>query len=130
MRLTDLEGKEFSSHDWADKGPIAINILASWCGPCRNELPLLEELNDHIPVYAIATQDDPEKLKALFEKRGNPFAAVGIDNAGQMMFTLRTNGIPTTLFLDGSHRLAFVKEGALTPGEVEEKLAEKIKLLR
>ncbi len=129
IELTRLDGTEFSSADWMGK-PIAINIMASWCGPCRQELPELEELNKHLPVYAIATQDSAERLEALFEKKGNPFRDVGIDNFGKIMMLLRVNGIPTTLFLDSQHRIAFVREGAMAKGEVKEKLMpviEKIK---
>jgi len=121
IALTGLDGREFTSREWVGK-PIAINIMASWCGPCREELPELAELGQHIPVYAIATQDSAERLKALFEKRGNPFRGVGIDSVGQMMFLLRVNGIPTTLFLDSSGRIAFVREGAMEKGEVEARL--------
>lgn len=120
--LTTLEGEAFASNDWRTGRPIVINFFASWCGPCRAEMPELAELAKHIPVYGVAVQDDPAKVKAMLEKDGNPFAAVGVDSHGVMSGHLEIRGLPTTLVLDGLGQISYVQEGPIQPGEVKSKL--------
>lgn len=130
ITLTDLEGKRFTTNRWVGRHPVVINLMASWCGPCRAELPELRELGKHIPVYAIAWQDRAPILEAVLKKSGNPFKEVGLDEQGQLMYILGVNGIPTTLFLDSEGRLAHVREGAMTKGEVAAKWVPFVKTLR
>lgn len=90
-------------------GPLVINLWASWCGPCREELPLLarldEELGERVTVVGIDTQD------------GDPLAAVELAAGSDLAYPqladpdattrgpLRVVGLPQTVFVDGQGKM-------------------------
>lgn len=127
--LTTLEGKAFGTHDWRDGKPMVINLFASWCAPCRAEIPELQELSNYIPIYGVAVQDEPAQITKMLEKTGNPFTAVGLDSFGNFSSHLEIRGLPTTLVLDGRGQISYVQEGPIQPGETKEKLIPLVKHL-
>jgi thiol-disulfide isomerase/thioredoxin len=116
INLTTLEGEPFTLQDW--QGPMVVNFFASWCSPCLRELPQLERLAEHAPVYGVAWQDSPEKLIPWLKEHNAPFTEVGLENGTELLWTLRINGIPTTIVLDRSHRIVHLHEGVITDEDI------------
>ena len=86
------------------KGGVSlVNIFASWCGPCRQEHPLLAELaaDPRIKVLGINYKDVPENARRFLGELGNPYAAVGVDDRGRAAIDWGVYGVPET-FLIGS----------------------------
>jgi cytochrome c biogenesis protein CcmG/thiol:disulfide interchange protein DsbE len=107
------------------KGEISVvNVFASWCGPCRQEHPLLEELagDPRIRVLGINYKDVPGNALSFLDDLGNPYQAVGVDTRGRTAIDWGVYGVPETFLVDrdGIIREKFV--GPLTPQSVAEVL--------
>ncbi len=132
LALEGLDGKDISTAKWAleTDGPKLINIFASWCAPCIAELPELEILNDHLPVYGLATSDKVKNLKPWLAKHGNPYKEIGLDKGLSLMWDLGISGVPTTLMLDASQRIVYVHEGAISKADIETQFLPRLKELK
>jgi cytochrome c biogenesis protein CcmG/thiol:disulfide interchange protein DsbE len=131
LSLDALEGGEVSTAQWAllENGPKVVNLFASWCTPCIEELPVLEKLNDHVPVYGIAFKDSRADLQAWLDKHGNPYKQVGIDKGLTFMWDLGVTAVPTTLLLDASNKIIFLHEGKVTEAMIEKEFLPRLKAL-
>ena len=132
LTLKGLNGEDVSTGKWAleTDGPKVINLFASWCAPCIAELPELEKLNDHVPVYGIAFRDDPEDLKKWLEKHGNPYKEIGIDKGLTFAWDLGITSVPTTLLLDATQKIVYIQQGAITEADIEKEYLPRLEKLR
>ncbi len=88
--------------------PIVLNFWASWCPPCREELPALIELaeaNPGIQIVGINLEDAAGDAKALQEEIGFDWPSIADDDRS-IAAQLGVIGMPTTFFLDADHRIA------------------------
>ena len=81
--------------------PVLVNVMASWCAPCRAEIPALALLSQEVPVIAIAYKDKAEDTAAFLAQYGNPFAAIWMDYDGTTAIEWGIYGVPETFLLDG-----------------------------
>lgn len=105
VRLSDFDGK-----------PVVVNFWASWCPPCRDELPALVELERRHPelvVLGVNEQDQAEAARAFQRELGWTFPSIADPN-GSIARRLGLVGMPTTFFLDARHTIAAKATGALT----------------
>ena len=83
------------------KGPVIINLFASWCVPCRAEMPVLARLKAHgVRIIGIAYQDTPQKTLTFLEQAENPYAEVLNDPKGASGLELGISGVPETYLID------------------------------
>jgi thiol-disulfide isomerase/thioredoxin len=93
-------------------GPAVVNLWASWCTPCRKELPLLAELDrtagDRLTVLGVDYQDpDPEAALDLLERAGATYPQLA-DTGGSLADQLRIRAMPGTVYVDADGRATFV----------------------
>jgi DsbE subfamily thiol:disulfide oxidoreductase len=95
-------------------GLLIINIFASGCPPCEQELPLLAEISGkwRVPVFGVAWKDETAGAVSLLEKHGNPFQWAGIDDTGEILSTWGVSGVPETLVVVDS-RVVYSVRGPL-----------------
>lgn len=89
-----------------------VNIFASWCVPCREEHPLLEDLArlDGFQVIGINYKDRPENARRFLGSLGNPYDRVGVDTNGRTAIEWGVYGVPETFIVDrtGTIRYKFI----------------------
>lgn len=103
-----------------------INFWATWCPPCKAEMPEFEEFfrenAGKIAFYAINIKEPQERV-AGFLKAGNLTMPVLLDSSGEVAKAYRVNAIPTTLIVDKNGTVVFRKSGAMSKDELEKAIA-------
>ncbi|AMG89017.1 DsbE family thiol:disulfide interchange protein [Bordetella parapertussis] len=109
-----------------------LNVWASWCAPCREELPLLQEVGprDAVPIYGLNYKDKPEDARAWLARHGNPYVASASDVDGRVGIEYGVYGVPETFVIDGAGRIRYRQLGVLTPQIWRERLLPVIEGLR
>lgn len=124
------DGAPVASFTTADlKGAVTvINVWASWCGPCRQEHPVLVDLarDSRFRLYGINQKDEPENARRFLGQLGNPYAAIGADRSGRAGIELGVYGVPETFVVDRAGRIVHKHVGPLSPELVATKLMPKI----
>jgi thiol-disulfide isomerase/thioredoxin len=124
VELTRLEGETVRLTELGQR-PMVVNLWATWCPPCRREMPVLAEAQARhlglIFVFVNQGEGAPHVDRFL---RGGALALrnVVLDPASSVARATGARGLPTTLFFDAQGRLADVHMGELTRASLEQKL--------
>jgi thiol-disulfide isomerase/thioredoxin len=97
--------------------PTVVNLWATWCGPCRRELPLLLEVaagRDDVRLALVSQGESGATVAAYLEEQGLPAGDVRIDPARTLGTAVALAGYPTTLFVDGDGVVVEVAFGELS----------------
>jgi len=120
LQFKDREGKQKKLSDWNGR-PILLNLWATWCAPCRREMPALQELErkeggDKFQVVPVSVDlGEPVKSLAFYEKTGLtdlPFfhdGTMGVFNESKKKSLAL--GMPSTLILDRNACVLAVMNG-------------------
>jgi len=112
------QGKEaaLTARDLVTGQPVLLNVFASWCGPCRDEHPLLMQLAAQgVPIFGLNMKDAPDAAQRFLGQLGNPYRAIGADRSGRVGIELGVYGVPETFVLDAQGRVLTRYAGPLTP---------------
>lgn len=117
FELALLDGKSFQFSEHKGK-PVLINFFASWCLPCRDEMPVLEKIVRNyqpkgVVFLGIAVDDTEEKMKD-FIKRYDVTFPVGLDKTAEIQKSFGLYGIPTTYFIDKNGIINYSHSGVVT----------------
>jgi cytochrome c biogenesis protein CcmG, thiol:disulfide interchange protein DsbE len=96
--------------------PTVLNLWGSWCTPCRDELPLLQQFadvaGDRVRVLGVISKDGVPQAESFAADAGVTFPSA-FDGEGELMADLGLNVLPFTAFLDADGRLAFSQLGPI-----------------
>ncbi|MFC3173671.1 redoxin family protein [Novosphingobium bradum] len=110
--------------DFADGKPRLLNIFASWCVPCRDEVPMLARLQAMgAEVDGIAVHDSAPDLQQFLAQYGDPYARIGLDAGGRAQMAFGSAGVPETFVVDGRGRILYQHVGVVTEADVPKLLA-------
>ncbi len=101
-----FDGSTFtlSGHFATDGRPVVLNLFASWCLPCREEIPELSRFatdRADVLVVGVAVQDTWDDALALVGELA-PTYPTGFDTAGDVLDRYPTIGLPATFYIDGA----------------------------
>ena len=113
--FTDAEGKTLSLRDFAGK-LVLVNLWATWCAPCRHEMPSLERLQtglgDKITILAISEDRGGSKAVAPFiAKLGLRAVKIYLDPESAVGGAFKVDGLPTSFLIDRQGRVLGRVEG-------------------
>ena len=116
QRLSALKGK-----------PVVINFWASWCAPCKEEMPLLDRLSQNhsgdLAVLGVNYAETPEVVQEFVQESGISFPIL-LDETGRVSDLYYVRNYPTTFFIDADGVLRAQHIGLLS----EEALARYLSL--
>lgn len=115
-KLSDFRGKA-----------VVLNWYASWCGPCKQEIPDFQAahvaLGDKLVVLGVDYQESGDKARGILADFQATYPAV-LDSEGAVAEHYRVGGMPTTYFIDAQGVVRGAKTGRVTPADLEANLAK------
>lgn len=108
MRLNDLDGKEWTAASLRGK-VVILNFWASWCAPCVDELPFLNELanrvstNERVVILGVNFKESAAAVQ-LFSNNNKLEFPVLLDTSGEHFKKWADGILPTTVLIDRNGR--------------------------
>ncbi|KGJ10399.1 TlpA family protein disulfide reductase [Paracoccus versutus] len=125
MQLIALDGRgvHLGGRDW----PVVLNLWATWCPPCRREMPMMTELAAKTPGvdFVFANQgEEAEQVVAFLKAEGLPAEGMIRDPHGRLMGALNAVGLPSTLVFDARGRLVAAQTGEISRAALTRMIAQ------
>jgi thiol-disulfide isomerase/thioredoxin len=116
IRLSEFRGR-----------PVLINFWASWCGPCRIEMPTIQERYENfegagLVVLAINFDESSDVVAAYGQALGLSFPLV-LDPGGEIQKLYRIRSYPTSFFIDSNGIIRAQHIGVMTGNQLDDNLA-------
>lgn len=130
VRFVDGDGRALTLADFRGR-VVLLNIWATWCVPCRREMPTLERLEKRLggPDFEVVVLsidvDGIPVVKDFYRELGLEALGIYVDKTARARLALKVTGIPTTLLVDREGR-----EIGRTIGPAEWDSPEAVKLIR
>jgi len=105
IRFEDGEGNESTLADFRGR-VVLLNVWATWCVPCREEMPTLDRLQAELggPAFEVLAlsidRAGPDAVREFYAEIGIENLALHIDPSAKAMFALGVVGLPTTILID------------------------------
>lgn len=122
--LTRLDGGALALAGLAGK-PVVINLWASWCGPCRREMPVLLQAQRKHPGITFVFVNQGESaatIRGYLAGQNITLDNVVLDTGSMMAATLGSKALPTTFFFDGRGVLRGRRMGEVSAATIAEQL--------
>lgn len=124
--LENLDGEPMALEDLRGK-VVLLNFWATWCGPCRVEMPALESRHQQYPeqlaVVGIDFDEPKENVAAFMEEFGLTFPIL-LDPGAVVQDAYRIRGYPTSVFLDQDGTVQIVHIGIMAEDQLDDYLQE------
>ena len=117
FQLSNLEGQSVSLSDFRGQ-PVLVNFWATWCGPCRYEMPFLQRIHEEqganrLVVLGINLGESPGEVSEFMGEFGLTFTTL-LDSGQDVALMYNVRSIPTTLLIDENGVIRDRKVGAFT----------------
>ena len=105
-----------------------VNVWASWCVPCADEVPFLDQLSrdKRIQLVGINYKDSPDNARRFLNRYGNPFQASGADDNGRTSIDWGVYGVPENFLIGRDGLIAYKLVGPITADNLAKLLAPEI----
>ncbi len=123
VAMTTFDGSPWrlSEHLAGDGRPVVLNLWASWCLPCLEEIPELSKFSDSHPEFLVVGVAVEDRLDAARRMVGDlaPSYLVGMDDTGRLRDRYPSVGMPFTVVIDRQGVIRWSKVGGVTASELE-----------
>ncbi|NIS83002.1 MAG: redoxin domain-containing protein [Anaerolineales bacterium] len=125
--LFDLQGEEVSLSDFHGQ-PVLINFWATWCGPCRLEMPAIQSRyerykDDGLVVLAVDFDEPAGDVESFRDELGLTFPLL-LDPGAKVQKLYRNRSYPSSFFVDADGVIQVQHIGVMTEGQIDENLAQ------
>ncbi|WP_240985377.1 redoxin domain-containing protein [Acididesulfobacillus acetoxydans] len=111
LKLSSLRGK-----------PVLLNFWATWCPPCRMEMPDIQKIfkeNYPVQIVGVNLKEEPMTVEGFLSRNGYTYP-VGFDLKGKIASLYNVSGIPTSYAIDAKGIIRHVQTGPLTYAELSQ----------
>jgi peroxiredoxin len=125
--LPDVEGNVVSLSDFRGR-PVMLNFWATWCLPCRIEMPELQEAllayqEDELAILSINEEESKEAVQTFFAEFDLSLTAL-LDSEGTVGELYRIINMPATVFINPEGQVTAIHRGILSRSQIDDYLAE------
>ncbi len=126
VQLTELDGARSVSLFEAARGrPVVVNLWASWCGPCRVEMPMLaaaQQREAEVGFLFVNQGESPSTVQTYLRQEGLPLREVLLDSGSTLGQAIDSRGVPITLFYDAQGNQVDAHFGILNAAALQSRL--------
>jgi len=125
VALETLDGRQTSLAAHTGR-PVVLNLWATWCPPCRREMPVLARAQaraQDVDIVLVNQGEDAATVATYLRAQGLDVRNIYLDAAMASMHAAGSQGLPTTLFFDADGRLVRAHMGELSDPVLQEMLA-------
>ena len=125
FEVTTLDGEQAKLSDYRGER-IMLNFWATWCPPCRAEMPDMQKLYEEEDVVILAvnmtnSESSEEEVAEFVDDFGLTFP-IPMDQEGNLMETYQISAYPTSYMIDSNGRIQFVSLGAMNHEQMLQQL--------
>ncbi|MFO7815431.1 MAG: TlpA disulfide reductase family protein [Halanaerobiales bacterium] len=124
--LNNMEGEEVTLSNYRGT-KVFLNFWASWCPPCKEEMPAIQKLQnnyDDIKVITVNSGEKKDKVSNYLTEKNYTFTTL-LDKDGTITTDYLVRGIPTTFIIDEDGIIIRKQSGAITYGKMQEMINQK-----
>ncbi|WP_426177588.1 prolipoprotein diacylglyceryl transferase family protein [Massilia sp. TWR1-2-2] len=130
VELTTLRGEPTQLQTFGGK-PLVVNLWASWCPPCRREMPLLRDAqlrHAEVNFVFVNQMESSAAVRRYLEASHIELDNVLLDQHSALSLAIRSQALPATLFFDARGRLVERRLGELSAASLAQRLARIVKV--
>ncbi len=124
-RFELADGTTATFADLLDGRPLVVNFFASWCAPCRAEMPdfaaVHSDVGDRVDFVGLALQDTPDASAELVELTGVDYPW-GLDPNAELFIAFGGFAMPTTVYVSADGEVVGQDNGAIDAGALRNRL--------
>lgn len=125
LMVRQLDGREVALRSFGQR-PVVLNLWATWCPPCRREMPALmaaQAANPQVTFVFVNQAESAATVERFLARQGLRMRNVVLDPGGQVAVRTGAMGLPTTLFYGANGALEVRHVGELSSATLVDKLA-------
>jgi cytochrome c biogenesis protein CcmG/thiol:disulfide interchange protein DsbE len=125
--MRQFDGRQTSLADLRGR-TLVLNFWASWCVPCREEMPMLEQLSrserdNGVTVLGVAIEDDELSLTSFLQAFNVTYPA-GLDSDNSVARAFEVKGLPTTIVISPTGQIVRRWQGPIDRQRLDSFIAE------